>query len=218
MTKKLTIGNIVLRFTFPNGVTGRYEFRSLGAARRFAQHKMGTSPDIGETYAVNRYGDMTLRVTGTSLTELFPEAEATKSARAPSLRVPRGLVALQRRLAASGSSLVAGMSPREEVRCRLCGRIIPAKSVVALSPHAAVDKFALHPGCLDDATVVYRYDPYEVDAGTVSVRRLSDAGALHALAEELDDALAETGAGYAFLHNPPPGLRASQAAIGSGRY
>ncbi len=218
MPKKLAIGNIALRFTFPNGVTGRYEFRSLGGARRFAQHKMGTSPDIGETYAVNRLGDMTLRVTGTTLSELFPEAEASGSDRGPSLRVPRGLVALQRRLAASGSSLVAGVSPREEVRCRLCDRVIPANSVAALTARAPADRFALHPACLDDACVVYRYHPYEVDAGTVSVLRLSDAGAIHALAEELDDDLAETGAGYTFLHNPAPGLRASQAAIGSGRY
>lgn len=47
-------------------------FKTLAAARMYAQHQIGEHPEMGGTYAVSGDGIGTIRVQGATLREIFP--------------------------------------------------------------------------------------------------------------------------------------------------
>jgi hypothetical protein len=65
---------IVVRFKTTDGGSERRSFKTLAAAQKYAQSKLGEHPEISETYgyAVGAYGDAKIMVSGADLSDLFP--------------------------------------------------------------------------------------------------------------------------------------------------
>lgn len=68
---------IRLYFDAVDGPIGRFQYKSLEAAQRAAQRRLGEAPEIGSLYAVSGDGVVTLRAEGASWGELFPKIAAS---------------------------------------------------------------------------------------------------------------------------------------------
>jgi hypothetical protein len=63
---------ITVRYTSIDRCCIVRQFKTLAAARKFAVHYVGSTPEIGTGYAVSGDGVGKVTVTGASLADLFP--------------------------------------------------------------------------------------------------------------------------------------------------
>lgn len=66
--------DITVYFVTSDGHRETRKFKSLFAARRYAQSKIGEAPDHGGHYAVSAYGDAKILAHNASMNELFPRS------------------------------------------------------------------------------------------------------------------------------------------------
>ena len=66
--------DITVYYVTSDGHRETRQFKSLFAARRYAQSKVGEAPEHGGYYAVNEYGDARIQAKGASINELFPRS------------------------------------------------------------------------------------------------------------------------------------------------
>ena len=76
-------GEIRVTASFVGGGETTRTFKTLGAARELAQYRAGTRPELGSSYAVSSDGIATVRVTGASLADLFPDSASGRARREP---------------------------------------------------------------------------------------------------------------------------------------
>jgi hypothetical protein len=104
-----------------DGFRDRRSFKTLAGARRYAQERVGATPEFGAGYAVAADGVVTLRVSGATLADLFP-ATVEVDMDAEFDRVMREEAARERAYALSdarGAALEARRyEPRGPVGCR----------------------------------------------------------------------------------------------------
>lgn len=68
--------NYYIHVTTLDHVSKRKGFKTLKAARKFAERWVGKHPEIGSYYAISAHGDAKVTVSGASIEELFAEEKA----------------------------------------------------------------------------------------------------------------------------------------------
>ena len=66
--------NITVYFSTSDGYRETRKFKTLFGARRYAQSKIGETPEVGSYYAVSGYGDAKIEASGATMKELFPRS------------------------------------------------------------------------------------------------------------------------------------------------
>jgi len=66
--------DIKIRYRASDGYSQTRKYKTLKGAQRYAQEMVGETPEMGTGYAVSGDGIGTIRVSGTTLKELFPKA------------------------------------------------------------------------------------------------------------------------------------------------
>ena len=65
---------IIIRYRACDGYKETRRYQTLEGARKYAHNMIGPHPDMGCDYAVSEDGIGTIRVSGASLREIFPES------------------------------------------------------------------------------------------------------------------------------------------------
>ena len=70
----LTVLAILVRYAAVDGFAETRRFKTLAGARRYAETRVGATPELGSDYAVSFDGVGTITVEGCALVDLFPAA------------------------------------------------------------------------------------------------------------------------------------------------